>query len=438
VLELARATGALRKDHVMKPEVESLEPRRLMSDAWQTADDFQYTHPDFGTRSSSANAITVDSAGQIYAAGAVGFGALSSPDRQVHQLVRKSADGGATWSLLSDYVMPGAKVGTVSDIEVDAAGNIFLAGSDGSGYSYLRRSSDSGQTWATLDPLPQAYVADLTIDAAGNMYAVGNNNNRWLVRRSTDGGSTWLTVDTFSSSPYAFAHAVFAHPSGGIFVAGTAQVQSKRTVLEPWVVRRSLDGGSTWTTVDSYQLDTRYRAEARGLGADAAGNLYVVGDAAEKKGAFATSHWIVRKSMNGGNTWTTVDDFRHGYAAYANSFIKDAAGNLFVAGHGGKGDGVAYWTVRHNPGGTGAWSTVDEFVLSPGSWAVPSGIAADQAGRVFVAGYADDSSGTSHWLVRRTPAATAPATFSTTSIRADDAASSDDPTLAEELLRAAV
>ncbi|HEU0038049.1 MAG TPA: hypothetical protein VFR76_02130, partial [Verrucomicrobiae bacterium] len=84
------------------------------------------------------------------------------------------------------------------------------------------------------------------------------------------------------------------------------------TALE-WTVRRSTNGGATWTTVDTFVLPSTgssiYRAEARGIGADALGNLYVVGRAAAQYKGSGYFHWVVRKTANGGASWTTDDNY---------------------------------------------------------------------------------------------------------------------------------
>src|SRR5439155_17629554 len=85
-----------------------------------------------------------------------------------------------------------------------------------------------------------------------------------------------------------------------LFVTGYGTVvtvtKGKQTTQQYWYVRRSLDGGATWSTVDAYA-----GGQAKGIGADAPGNIYAVGANG--------SHWIVRKSTNGGASWATVDDF---------------------------------------------------------------------------------------------------------------------------------
>jgi hypothetical protein len=223
---------------------------------------------------------------------------------------------------------------------------------------------------------------------------------------------------------------VFVHPtSGAVFVAGrtnysvTAKNRSTTTYLI-WTVRRSLDGGATWETVDS-----TIQGEARGIGADASGNIYVVG--ATEIGVYTTcgpangmssketgcgSHWIVRRSSDGGNSWTTVDDFcpcvtlsTHPLkmqcgAAGANAIASDSKGNLFVVGTMSStcsSPPAPSWLVREYSVTTGTWTNVDTFQYSPNYASAAGAVAADASGNVLVAGFGWDSLNTPHWLVRK-------------------------------------
>src|SRR6266704_6090611 len=99
----------------------------------------------------------------------------------------------------------------------------------------------------------------------------------------------------------------------------------------------------------------------------------------------SSSYWVVRKSADGGATWTTVDTYQLLTAGTqrALGFASDSLGNLYVAGEALASGGVGpnYWIVRENPGGTGSWITVDTVTNS-----IPHAIAADGLGNVFVGG----------------------------------------------------
>ncbi len=421
-----------QRQRVSSAAIESLEPRRLLS-TWATVDQLPAT--------SGAVGVATDNSGDVFVAGY----ARNPTTQQDDHLVRRSADAGTTWSSLQDP----AAFTEVKDIAVSGDGNtIFLVGcapnASGSANNWIvSRSTDGGVTWSTVDQFALAGSNNranaITADAAGNLYVVGqadagSNHTTWIVRRSQDGGTTWSTVDSISGgASLAAANGVFVSPTEGIFVAGVTPGGRKGNLLV-WTVRRSLDGGNTWATVDSYQLNSSYDAMANSLGADAAGNLYAVGWADSKSTAsLGTDHWTVRKSTNGGGAWTTVDDFAPATTSHTRAarFAKDSAGNLYVVGQVSNS-----WVVRSNPLGQGAWSTVDQ--LSSGS---ANAIGADGAGHVFVAGNA------SGWIVRETSVAPAAATalstsavFSPVAISSGSAtsggtslAANDDTTLTDQL-----
>jgi hypothetical protein len=162
-------------------------------------------------------------------------------------------------------------------------------------------------------------------------------------------------------------------------------------------VRRSLNGGASWSTVDSY-----LGGGANDIGTDASGNIYVVGSNAD--------HWIVRKSSNGGASWSIADDFlplsppRLTSSAAALGFAASASGNLFAVGltrPSATSIDDAKWVVRESVGGTGSWQTVDTFQYVSGQIAVAESVVADNVGNVYVGGWGTDATVTGHWLVRK-------------------------------------
>jgi hypothetical protein len=393
--------------------LEALEQRTPMS-GWTTVDDYRYIgSPGTGPYSpgGGAQALAVDSGGQIYAGG------YGRDTDNFHLLVKRSSDGGTSWSAPLDDHQAG--FAQMSDMAVSSTGALFTAGLEGTLTNHqlndhwlVRRSVDGGTTWSTVDQFSlggaQAGASGIASDAAGNLYAVGfacpagTTAGNWVVRRSQDGGTTWSTVDSFAAD--GGANGVFVHPTAGIFVAGTTRTGGKKGDINRWVIRRSTNGGTTWTNVDAYQLDQKYESAAHSLGIDAAGNLYAIGSGGSAAGFGITSgHWVVRKSANGGASWATVDNFQlQGSDTTAADFANDSSGNLYVVGT-ARLNYSNHWLVRRNPGGTGAWSTVDDFQPTTGQnqGAGASAVVADSFGNIFVAGGDTAADGTGHWVVRR-------------------------------------
>jgi hypothetical protein len=384
--------------------------RTASAQSWQTVDDFQYVAgQDAGNAS-----LAIAPNGTLFAAG-WGFDLANS-----HGLVMASSDGGVSWSgPLDDFTGGGALYVSYNGAACDAAGNVYAAGyysGDGPNHWLLRCSIDSGATWATIDDYYdggwETAGNAVAVDAAGNVYVAGYSTGQglaagaqhWVIRKGIVGGN-FSTVDFVPCAWGVGAAAIRVHPTAGVFAAGVGPISTNKTgqVTYGWIVRRSTNGGTTWATVDKFNLADGYNAAAFGIGSDTHGNLYVVGSADSVAGTgrktAVYAHWVVRKSSDGGNSWSTVDNTLSstglGFETAALGFAADSNGNLFAVGQ-----NLSDWVVRENPGGIGTWQTVDNFKYSAGANA--AAIAADASGHVFVGGYGwNNTDFTDHWLVRK-------------------------------------
>ena len=163
----------------------------------------------------------------------------------VGQGVMRSADGGETWRRV------GIDQGMHSDALVRTLlsdprkPEVVFAGTD----KGLHRSEDGGATWRLVEsPLSDYCVWSLAIDPVDSqvMFAGTGTPNPAGIFRSTDGGEHW------EQRPVEVAEEC---PNVGVpRVTGIAiDPENRRKVwmgLEVDGVRRSTDGGDTWSTVD--------------------------------------------------------------------------------------------------------------------------------------------------------------------------------------------
>jgi len=292
-----------RKENVMKTRgkacIEKLESRVLLS-AWSTVDSFQLVA---GQRA-GALAMTADPAGNAYAAGTASG----------HGVVREKSSGGTSWTTIED--LPAA---SFFGMAVDAAGDVFVSGSNNTGYGIVLERVAGQAAFSQVDSFIGSagygtLSAGVAADTAGNVYAAGytlervstgkhSSTNLYseVVRERPAGASVVSTVDHFSenSGLPTFGHGVTV--IGGGASAGVYVIGYYNNSNDHWLVRKSSDSGKTWSTVDDFVSGTS-NAQANAVTGDAFGNVYVVGQ--------ASGQWIVRKSANGRASWSINHDYQ--------------------------------------------------------------------------------------------------------------------------------
>ena len=421
----------------MQQHVESLERRTLLS-GWTTVD-----QPSGGGYADIAS----DTAGNVYAVTYEG-------------VVREKAAGSTTWNTRLDLAT------STRHIAAAPSGALYIWTTDAAYSTCKVLEVLPGQTTAqVVDEVPIAFDGgshgDLTVDAAGNLFVgltdqvvtafTGKGNKvtytyqtRWVVRERRAGETAFTTVDSVVSNtndPYTVGindmTSIDSGASAGLYAVGVVGSNSGPYPYtyssEHWVVRKSSNGGASWATVDDFYYSTAnstgYGSHALAVQGDAAGNVYVAGNAIlqtatgttrGKTTYTSTNHWIVKKSGNGGASWTkdviqvNVDDYRAGVAL-------DAAHNAYVATNETYA-GVNHSVIRSNAGGS--WNVVDDYAN-----AVGEAMTADPSGNLYAAGSVY-SAGTDYAFVRSpVMGAAAPlagaATFSS-SLTAGEAARATD------------
>ncbi|HZK75877.1 MAG TPA: T9SS type A sorting domain-containing protein [Candidatus Kapabacteria bacterium] len=151
-----------------------------------------------------------------------------------------SRDGGVNWNS-ADLSNGGINEGLSFAIGIDKTIHLFSSGSAG----WINSSSDFGATWTGNGSGVNADSQGLAADScdARKLYLVSENtiqrtNNVSNIDISTDGGSTWQTAVSHELDYY----------SGSI--ANTAQVIYVSTVPSSGsAVERSTDGGASWKNI---------------------------------------------------------------------------------------------------------------------------------------------------------------------------------------------
>ena len=304
---------------------------------WQTVDNFQYVPG----RIAEPRGATADAQGNVYIVGM--WADAAQPRYFRHAITRRSTDHGQTWVTVDDLIDPVSHDAWFTAAGVDAAQNVYVVGvTSASGpspsHALIRKSSDGGNTWSTV--VDMAHAGILTIwgtpsfgaDASGRIYAAFCNASPILLLRSADFGQTWAAVQTIPTvvamigGYYGTPTGICADLQGDVWLAGPSS----------WQVIKVSNGGATRTTLMVSRQNSAYDMS---VACDSLGYLYLAGLSSYADGS---NHGLIYKSSDDGATWTQVDDCLNDYE---HAFACDPAGNVYVCGRTGLD-----WTVRKQAG----------------------------------------------------------------------------------------
>jgi hypothetical protein len=278
---------------------------------------------------------------RLYAGGRIG------PYDTASWIIRQSDDGGQTWTT-TDLFAPGPN-SLCSELAVDEHGHVYAAGQYGESSStgVVRKSTDFGASWQTIDTFPGIARAAAYHPVTKTLFVGGINNSggsgkniipQWSIRRSADGGLTWTTVGGFApkGTKAAMIQSVHAHGAATIYAAGYIRVSEGNKSPWYWLVRRSTDNGQTWSTIDMFAEDSK-NWKAQSVAVDFAGTEFVIGT--------DNQNWLVKKRSIDASAWEVSDLFAAGEAA--RSIVVDASGNLLTTGFARRtDDGRPHWVIR--------------------------------------------------------------------------------------------
>src|ERR1019366_3882972 len=258
---------------------------------------YSFFHP-YG----AAGGIAVDAGGSAYVTGSQASVNPSSatqafgPPGSAYAIVFKiSADGSKK---IYESALGGSVRADGTAIAVNSVGEVYLAGSTSSvdfplvhplqstpGARPLWKSADSGATWAPIDDLPFAMVQALVVDPSNPNTLYAATSDLGIFKR-VDGGATWTRSNSGIAGTNIQTLAIDpAHPRTLYAATALALADS----ASPSAVYKTVDGANIWTLADSQPIWVFQLA----VDAKNSNMVYEIGG-------------TIRKSTDGGATWTTL------------------------------------------------------------------------------------------------------------------------------------
>ena len=335
-----------------------------------------------------ANAVAVDVAGNVYAAGYIGDGVMFNTNYD-YLVVKFGPDGTQRWA--QRYDGPGVNSEFAEQVVADAAGNVYATGfSYGADFDYdwatLKFAADGTLLWERRLDAPgrsDDRAADMALLPGGNIVVSGvtqpggeqfPDNDVETVVYDPQGTTVWQARWSETAVSHEMVFDLDVDASGRIAVTGTTQ-ESPSPYVPPFPLTLRYDAGGTL-------LQTIRSDGGASVDVDSAGNVFVAG-------TFVTSPSTVAKFDAGGaRVWSAPLTVGAGDALASAFVAADSAGAVTVAGSVSDASTGSrdFLTIRFASDGRELWRHRFHGLADPGHHDQVAGVAIDAAGAALVTG----------------------------------------------------
>lgn len=312
----------------------------------------------------SIAALAVDSSGNIYVAGTGG-------------VIKYNSTGEESWVRNTPVVA----------MSVDVSGNVYITGTAGT----KKYDSNGNELWAWNVP-----AEVIATDSSGNVYIVGSKydsnvnvvGSTIAMKLDTNGNELWSR-----NIPGGY---VVVDSSGNLYVSRRHDTSGRWGFGVIHTTKYDTSGSELWTAqYGGSGYNTYYYPKA--ITVDSSGNVYLAG---RYSWGFRSKLITVKYDSNGNQLWSASSG-RVPDAVIPSAISTDTNGNVYVATCGNWWGG--YLTIKYDANGNRQWANnytdvglpADVAVDLPSenypglSVAIPTALAIDSAGNVYVTGTVD-------------------------------------------------
>jgi len=222
-----------------------------------------------------ASAIALDSSGNVYVTG-TSYGAVDD-----YATIKYNTNGEQLW--VKRYSTPGYCWDYANAIAVDSSGNVYVTGeSKGSGtgedYVTIKYITNGKQLWVKTYNGPAKkgdYANAIAVDSSGNVYVTGasygTSYDYATIKYNTNGTQLWVKTYNGPAKKADSAKAIAVDSSGNVYVTGT----SSGATDDYATIKYNTNGKQLWVKRYNGPADSFDGAYA--IAVDSSGNVYVTG-----------------------------------------------------------------------------------------------------------------------------------------------------------------
>ncbi len=229
-------------------------------------------------------------------------------------------------------------------------------------------------------------VSDMFVDAVGNIYVTGSSYNSVsgydIITRKYDnaGGVLWTATFNGSGNATDVANALAVDASGNVFVTGYSYRSG--TNFDITTIKYTSAGAQSWQNYSG--LGSSSFDEGKDIAIDSNNDVIVVGGIQNTAGT-NTDFRTIKYTNAGGVAWT-MDYSNSGNLDIALAVAIDGSNNVYVTGHSFvSGQDLNIRTIKYNSAGAQQFNTATNF-STINSIDSPSAIVVNAAGEAFVSG----------------------------------------------------
>ena len=293
----------------------------------------------------AAFAIALDSSGNIYVTGqSIDFGTFFD-----YATIKYDPNGNEMW--VARYNGPGNGPDYANAIAVDSSGNVYVTGfslgsDSGPDYATIKYDPNGNEMWVARYNGPgndfDAAFA-IALDSSGNIYVTGQSIDFGTffdyatIKYDPNGNEMWVARYNGPGNGPDCANAIAVDNSGNVYVTGSSY--SSDTGDDYATLKYDTDGNQIWVA--------RYNATGNGydyatdIAVDGSGNVYVTG---YSYGSGTNADYATVKYDTNGNE---LEVARYNGPPQANAIALDSSGHVYVTGCSSDGD---YATIKYGHG----------------------------------------------------------------------------------------
>jgi uncharacterized delta-60 repeat protein len=227
------------------------------------------------------------------------------------------------------------------------------------------------------------YPSAIGVDNQGNIYVTGNTlfEGYWdiaTVKYNPDGIEQWVRIYDGPANQHDQAWAMVADENGNVYVTGKSVGFSGMEDIV--TIKYSPNGQELW--VNRYNRTGQFNEQPGAIALDSEGNVYVAG----RSGGLNGSDYVtVKYNSLGAQQWVRFYNGPANSSDGATALTIDSEGNIYVTGSSrGIGTEEDFATVKYNSNGVEQW--VQRYNGPANGVDIAWAITADNNGNVYVTG----------------------------------------------------